>query len=74
VPTSRQICTSIALADVALFLIAVTFNDHSSTSVDGIIWWLALAVFVLLIAVGLFVLLRFLVTRRKRPKRATRVL
>ena len=37
---SRQACGYLAVADVVLFLIASAFNDHSSTSVDGIVWWL----------------------------------
>ncbi len=65
----RQALRYLALADVLLFLIAVAFNNHSTTSVDGIVWWIALFVFVLLIVVGSVVLIQFL---RSRGKRATR--
>ena len=68
--TSRQLCSALAVGDVVLFLVASAFNDHSNTSVDGILWWLALFVFILLIAIGIYVLGRFLWTHRRRPKRA----
>jgi hypothetical protein len=71
VRASRQACRTLAVADVVLFLVAVAFNDHSATSVDGIVWWVALFVFVLLIVVGLVIFIQFLRSRRrKRPKRA----
>jgi hypothetical protein len=59
------------MADVVLFLIAAAFNDHSSTSVDGIIWWLALAGFGLLIVAAFAVLVGFIRSRTKsrRPRR-----
>jgi hypothetical protein len=66
----RQVAIGLALTDVALFLLASAFNDHSSTSVDGILWWMAIAVFLLLILFGLAVLVQFLRTRRRRPKRS----
>lgn len=68
----RQAATGLFLADVALFLLAAAFNDHSSTSVDGILWWLAIAVFVLIIVFGLGLLVQFLWTRwtrRSLPRR-----
>lgn len=68
--TSRQLCSALAVGDVVLFLVAGAFNDHSNTSVDGILWWIALFVFILLIAVGIYVLGRFLWTHRRQPKRA----
>lgn len=68
--TSRQLCSALVVGDVVLFLVAGAFNDHSNTSVDGILWWLALFVFLLLIAVGIYVLGRFLWSHRRRPKRA----
>jgi len=64
----RRAIVSLAIADVVLFLIAVAFNDHSNTSVDGIVWWLALLVFVLLIMAGIVVLSQFLRSRAKRPR------
>jgi len=67
--TARQLCSALAVADVVLFLVAGAFNDHSNTSVDGILWWLALFVFLLLIAIGIYVLGRFLWTHRRQPKR-----
>jgi ABC-type nickel/cobalt efflux system permease component RcnA len=68
--TGRQLCSALAVGDVVLFLVAGAFNDHSNTSIDGIVWWLALLVFLLLIAVGMYVLGRFLWTHRRQPKRA----
>jgi hypothetical protein len=70
VRSTRQACTALFVADVVLFLVASTFNDHSSTSVDGILWWIALFVFVLLIALGSVVFVQYLRSRRKRPRRA----
>jgi len=67
--TGRQLCSALAVGDVVLFLVAGAFNDHSNTSVDGILWWLALFVFLLLIAIGIYVLGRFLWTHRRQPKR-----
>jgi hypothetical protein len=66
----RQVATGLFLTDVVLFLAATALNDHSSTSVDGILWWIAIAVFLLLIMFGLAVLVQFLRTRRRRPKRS----
>jgi hypothetical protein len=64
---NRQLLARLAMADVVLFVIAAAFNDRSSTSVDGIIWWVAIAGFVLLIAAALAILVGFIWTRRKRP-------
>ena len=66
----RQVATGLFLTDVVLFLLAAVFNDHSSTSVDGILWWIAIAVFLLMIMFGLAVFVQFLRTRRKRPRRS----
>jgi ABC-type nickel/cobalt efflux system permease component RcnA len=66
----RQVCVSLAVADVVLFLLASAFNDHSSTSVDGILWWLALFAFALLIAAGVVVLVQYVWSKRRRRKRA----
>jgi len=63
--TSRQLCTTIAGVDVVLFLVASAFNGHSNTSVDGLVWWAALALFVVLIAIGISILGRFLWIRRR---------
>jgi len=64
----RRAIVSLAIVDVVLFLIAVAFNDHSNTSVDGIVWWLALFTFVVLIMAGIVVLSQFLRSRAKRPR------
>jgi ABC-type nickel/cobalt efflux system permease component RcnA len=66
----RQVATGLFVTDVVLFLLAAAFNDHSSTSVDGILWWVAIAVFLLLMMFGLAVFVQFLRTRRRRPKRS----
>jgi ABC-type nickel/cobalt efflux system permease component RcnA len=66
----RQVAIGLVVTDVVLFLLASAFNDHSGTSVDGILWWMAIAVFLLLILFGLAVLVQFLRTRRRRPKRS----
>jgi ABC-type nickel/cobalt efflux system permease component RcnA len=66
----RQVATGLFVTDVVLFLLASTFNDHSSTSVDGILWWLAIAVFALLVMFGFAVLVQYMRTRRRRPKRS----
>ena len=66
----RQVAIGLVVTDVVLFLLASAFNDQSRTSVDGILWWMAIAVFVLLIMFGLAVLVQFLRTRRRRPKRS----
>ena len=66
----RQVAIGLVVTDVVLFLLASAFNDHSSTSVDGILWWMAIAVFLLLILFGLAVLVQFLRTKRRRPKRS----
>ena len=72
-PTARQFCIGIVVADVVLFLIASGLNDHSNTSVDGFVWWAALALFAGLIAIGIYILASFLWvrvrTRRRNPDR-----
>jgi ABC-type nickel/cobalt efflux system permease component RcnA len=67
---TRQVATGVFITDVVLFVLASAFNDRSSTSVDGILWWVAIAVFLLLIVFGLGVLVQFLRTRRRRPRRS----
>jgi hypothetical protein len=67
--TARQLCYGIVAADVVLFLAASAFNDHSNTSVDGFIWWAALALFAVLIAIAAFILGNFLWTRLRSPNR-----
>ncbi len=66
----RQVATGLFVTDVVLFLLAAAFNDHSNTSIDGILWWIAIAVFALLIMLGVAVFIQFLRTRRRRPKRS----
>jgi hypothetical protein len=68
-PTARQFCIGVLSLDVLLFLVASAMNDHSNTSVDGIVWWAALFLFGVLIVIGTLGLGRFLVTHRRRPKR-----
>jgi cell division protein FtsX len=74
-PTARQLCLGIVAADVALFLVASALNDHSNTSVDGFVWWAALALFAVLIAIAVFILGNFLrmrvSTRRRNPDRVS---
>ena len=67
--TTRQLCTAVATLDVVLFVVASAMNDHSNTSVDGIVWWAALFLFVVLMAMATVILLRYLWTHRRRPKR-----
>jgi heme/copper-type cytochrome/quinol oxidase subunit 2 len=67
---SRTVAKGLVLADVALFVLASVFNDHSNTSVDGILWWAAFAVFVMLIVFGTAVFVQFMRTRRTRPRRS----
>jgi hypothetical protein len=67
--TARQLCLGIVVADVVLFLVASGFNDHSNTSVDGFVWWAALALFAVLIAIAVYILGHFLWTRRRNPDR-----
>jgi hypothetical protein len=66
----RQVAAGVFLTDVALFVLASVFNDHSNTSIDGILWWLAFAVFLLLIVFGFAVFVQFMRTRRTRPRRS----
>jgi hypothetical protein len=68
-PTARQLCLGIVAADVVLFLVASEFNDHSNTSVDGFVWWAALALFAVLIAIAVYILGHFLWTRRRNLDR-----
>jgi uncharacterized membrane protein AbrB (regulator of aidB expression) len=70
--TTRQLVTGVVLADVALFLLASAINDHSNTSVDGIIWFTAIALFAVLVAIATAILGRFLWTRWRRPARLGR--
>jgi hypothetical protein len=67
--TARQLCYGIVAVDVVLFLIASVLNDHSNTSVDGFIWWAALAVFAVLIAIAAYILGHFLWTRLRNLDR-----
>jgi uncharacterized membrane protein AbrB (regulator of aidB expression) len=67
-PTARQFCMGLVAADVVLFLAASAFNDHSNTSVDGIIWWAAFAVFACLIVIAMCIMGRFAWTRARIPK------
>lgn len=66
----RQVATGLFVTDVVFFLLAAAFNDQSNTSIDGILWWIAIAIFLLLIMFGLAVFVQFLRTRRRRPKRS----
>ena len=61
--TARQLCYGIVAADVVLFLIASALNDHSNTSVDGFVWWAALALFAVLIVIAAYILGNFLWAR-----------
>jgi hypothetical protein len=67
--TARQLCVGIVAADVVLFLVASGFNDHSNTSVDGFVWWAALALFAVLIAIAAYIFGRFLWTRLRNRDR-----
>lgn len=69
-PAGRQFWSRLAIADVVLFVIASAFNDHSSLSVDGVIWWLAIALFAVLIVVASVALVVLVRSRAKRPHRA----
>ena len=64
----RQAFLGLFVADVFLFLLASLLDDHSQTSVDGILWWLAIALFVVLIAAACVVLVKFLFSRARRPR------
>jgi uncharacterized membrane protein AbrB (regulator of aidB expression) len=68
-PTARQLCLGIVAADVFLFLVASLFNDHSNTSVDGFIWWAAVALFAVLVVIAAYILVHFLWTRLRSPDR-----
>ena len=67
--TGRQLVTAVIALDLLLFVVASAINDHSNTSVDGILWYAAIVVFFLLMVIGTVILVRFLWTRRRRPKR-----
>jgi cytochrome b subunit of formate dehydrogenase len=64
----RRAISWLAIADVVLFLIASAFNDRSNTSVDGIVWWIALFVFVVLILSGVVVFSQFVRSRIRAPR------
>lgn len=66
---TRRLATRLFVADVALFVLAAALNRHSSTSLDTVVWWIAIAGFLLLILFGLAILVKFLYSRRRRPKR-----
>jgi hypothetical protein len=68
-PTARQLCTAVVVLDVVLFVVASALNDHSNTSVDGIVWYAAIFVFIAMMAGGSVMLARFLWTRRRGLKR-----
>jgi hypothetical protein len=70
--TDRQLWSRLAIADVVLFVIASAFNDRSSLSVDGLIWWLAIALFGLLIVAASVALVVWVRSRAKRPRRPRR--
>jgi uncharacterized membrane protein YhaH (DUF805 family) len=57
---SRRNLIYLTIADVVLFVIAAAFDNNSATSVDGIVWWVALLGLLLLIVLGVraFVQLR----------------
>ncbi len=65
----RQVFRYLVVVDVMLFLIASAFNDQSTTSVDGVLWWIALFLFLLLIVAGSVILIQFLISRGKRLRR-----
>ncbi len=65
----RQVFRYLVVLDVVLFLIASAFNDQSTTSLDGVVWWIALLVFLLLIVAASVILIQFLISRGKRPRR-----
>ena len=67
--TARQLCISLAIVDVILFLVASTFNDHSNTSADGIVWWAALGLFAALVAIGSVIFGKYTWTRVRRASR-----
>jgi hypothetical protein len=67
--TARQLCLGIVAVDVVLFLVASGFNDQSSTSLDGFVWWAALALFAVLIAIAVYILGHFLWTRLRNADR-----
>lgn len=66
---SRRTCSYLVMADLALFLLAAAFNDRSTTSVDGILWWIAIFGFALLIVAATAIFLRFMLSRVRRPRR-----
>jgi cytochrome c oxidase subunit IV len=67
--TARQVCIGIVAADVLLFVLASAFNDHSNTSVDGFLWWAAIAVFLVLIAIAAYIFASFLWGRWQKRNR-----
>lgn len=62
---SRQLWSRLVIADVVLFVLASVFNDQSSTSADGILWWVAIGLFVLLLVAGSVMLVQFVVMRAR---------
>ena len=75
---ARQFYISVATVDVILFLVATAFNDHSNTSVDGIVWWAALGLFAAMMAIGSVILARNAWihrrgTSRTRPRSGSRM-
>lgn len=66
---SRQLWSRLAIADVVLFVIASAFNDHSSLSADGLIWWVAIGLFGVLIVVASVALVVLVRSRASRPRR-----
>lgn len=62
---SRTLLSRVAVADVVLFVLASAFNDGSSTSADGILWWVAIGVFLLLLLAGTVILVQFALARAR---------
>jgi len=69
-PERRQLFTGLAILDIVLFLVAAGFNNQSSTSADGIIWWVAIAVFVAIILLAFGLVIQFIRTKARRPRRS----
>ena len=60
---NRRNLIYLAVADVVMFVIAIAFDNNSATSVDGIVWWVALLGLLLLIVLGVRALMQ---SRRPR--------
>lgn len=69
---SREWLLRLAVADLAVFLLAVALNDHSNTSFDGILWWIAISGFAALIVLGTIVLFHTLWGRARRARTRAR--